>query len=85
MPIGDFSVAGYSDQTGVRFDCSHWKHRVVVAGPSCSTPAAWNSGPPQICSLSPGPASAIGAATEGSNAGSVGGFGGGDYHADLQP
>ena len=47
----------------MRFDCLHSKHRVVVAGPSCSTPAAWNSGPPQICSLSAGPASAIGAAT----------------------
>ena len=46
----------------MRFDCSHWKHRVVVAGPWRSSLASLNSSPLQICSQSAGRASAIGAA-----------------------
>lgn len=63
VPIGDFSVAGYSDQTGVRFDCSHWQHRLVVASQWHFNLHGSNSGRLQICSRSAAPISAIGAVT----------------------
>ena len=47
----------------MRFDCSHWKHRVVVAGPRRSILASWNSSQLRTCCRSAGRASAAGAAT----------------------
>ena len=48
----------------MRFDCSHWRHRVVVAGPCRSTLASSNSSQLRTCCQSAGRASAAGAATE---------------------
>ena len=47
----------------MRFDCSHWKHRVVVASPWHSVRLDWNSSLRRIYCLFAGPACAIGAAT----------------------